>query len=102
MNRHFVTLSLFATLLLACVSFATAAFAQDDGATKPPAMYLAIPPHSYYPVEPSTSQLTQWTPCDRGQWSTISHSDRKPAPRGEGFFVHADNYFPTQFPPSQT
>jgi hypothetical protein len=58
MNRRFVTLSLFATLLLACASLA---FAQDASETKPRAMYLAIPPHSYYPVEPSTDQLTQWT-----------------------------------------
>jgi hypothetical protein len=60
MNRRFATLTL-AALVLACVCLATAALAQDDAATKPRAMYLAVPPHSYYPVEPSTSHLTQWT-----------------------------------------
>jgi hypothetical protein len=61
MNRRFATLTSITALVLACVCLATAAFAQDDAASKPRAMYLAIPPHSYYPVEPSTNQLTQWT-----------------------------------------
>lgn len=60
MNRRSATFTLFAALLVvSCL--ASVALAQDDGATKPRAMYLAIPPHSYYPVEPSTDQLTQWT-----------------------------------------
>lgn len=61
MNRRFATLTLTTALVLACVSFATAAFAQDDAATKPRAMFLAVPPHSYYAIEPTTTHLTQWT-----------------------------------------
>ena len=61
MNRRFATLASMTALILACVCLATVAFAQDNAASKPRAMYLAIPPHSYYPVEPSTTQLTQWT-----------------------------------------
>jgi hypothetical protein len=57
MNRRAATFTLLAALLLACASFA---FAQDDPA-KLRGLYLAVPPHSYYAVEPSSSQLTQWT-----------------------------------------
>src|SRR5580692_12510801 len=45
MNRRFATLTLTA-LVLACVCLATAALAQDDAATKPPAMYLTVPARS--------------------------------------------------------
>ncbi len=58
MSRRFATLTLTA-LVLVCVCLATAALAQHDTATKHRAMYLAVPPHSYYPVEPSTSHLTR-------------------------------------------
>jgi hypothetical protein len=60
MNRRFATPTLITALVLACVCLATAAFAQDDAASKPRARYLAIPPHSYYTVQPSSNQLTQW------------------------------------------
>jgi hypothetical protein len=60
MNRRSATFTFLAALaLVGCL--AGIALAQDDGAVKPRAMYLAIPPHSYYPVEKSPSQLTQWT-----------------------------------------
>jgi len=60
MNRRFAAVTLIAAVALAgCL--AGVASAQEDGSAKPRAMYLAVPPHSYYPVEPSTSQLTQWT-----------------------------------------
>ena len=45
-------------LLVGCL--ANFAFAQD-ASSKPQARFLAIPPHSYYPVEPAASHLTQWT-----------------------------------------
>jgi hypothetical protein len=61
MTRRFATLSSLVALVLVCTCVAGVAFAQDDAPAKPRAMYLAIPPHSYFPVEPSSSQLTQWT-----------------------------------------
>jgi hypothetical protein len=61
MNRRFATLTTIAALVLACASLVSIAFAQDAPETKPRAMYLSIPPHSYYPVIPSGDQLTQWT-----------------------------------------
>jgi hypothetical protein len=60
-NRRFSTLTLIAALVLVCTCLVGVTLAQDDGAVKPRAMYLAIPPHSYAPVEPSSNQLTQWT-----------------------------------------
>lgn len=62
MNRRSTTftLGLIAALALAgCLS--SFSFAQDGGASKPRAMFLAVPPHSYFAVEPSSSHLTQWT-----------------------------------------
>jgi len=47
-------------MVLICACLAGVAFAQDSTDSKPRAIYLAIPPHSYYPVQPSSSQLTQW------------------------------------------
>src|SRR5271167_1036952 len=61
MTRRFATLTLITALVLACSCLVGVAFAQDDAPAKPRAMYLAIPPHSYFPIEPSSSQLTQWT-----------------------------------------
>jgi hypothetical protein len=61
MNRRFAVLTAIAALVLICSCLAGVALAQDDAQTKPRAMYLAIPPHSYYPVVPSSDQLTQWT-----------------------------------------
>jgi hypothetical protein len=61
MKSRFGAFSLTAALVLACTCLASVAFAQDATDSKPRAMYLAIPPHSYYPVEKSADQLTQWT-----------------------------------------
>src|SRR5271170_3007453 len=61
MNRRLATLTAIAALVLICTCLAGVASAQDDAQTKPRGMYLAIPPHSYYPVVPSSDQLTQWT-----------------------------------------
>ncbi len=52
--------SLIAALLLTC-SLAGIASAQDSESPSPRGIYLAVPPHSYYPVAPSNKQLTQWT-----------------------------------------
>src|ERR1700685_3709899 len=60
MNRRSATFTLLAVVALASC-LASVALAQDDAAAKPRALYLAIPPHSYYAVEPSSDQLTQWT-----------------------------------------
>ena len=60
MNQPVRTLKLFVALLLTCTCLVGITFAQDSGQAKPRAMFLAIPPHSYYPVAPSSSQLTQW------------------------------------------
>jgi hypothetical protein len=60
MKTRFAAFTLLASLVLAgCL--AGIAFAQDADPVKPRALYLAVPPHSYYPVEPSSKQLTQWT-----------------------------------------
>ena len=48
-----------AITLLAVLAYAGIAFAQANPFTGP--RYVAIPPHSYYPIEPSSDQLTQWT-----------------------------------------
>jgi len=45
--------------LLAVLAYAGIAFAQAN--PNAGAHFLAIPPHSYYPVEHSADQLTQWT-----------------------------------------
>jgi hypothetical protein len=59
MNRRFAAFTLLAALTVAgCL--ASVAFAQD-AAVKPHALYLSVPPHSYYGVQPSSHQLTQWT-----------------------------------------
>jgi hypothetical protein len=58
--RRFAIVSLVAGLVQAgCLT--TVAFAQSSDTFKPRGLYLAIPPHSYYPVKPSRKQLTQWT-----------------------------------------
>ncbi len=61
MTRRFATLTSLVALVLVCTCVAGVAFAQDDAPAKPRAMYLAIPPHSYFPIAPSSSELTQWT-----------------------------------------
>jgi hypothetical protein len=48
-----------ALTLLALLAYAGIAFAQANPFTGP--RFVAIPPHSYYPIEPSADQLTQWT-----------------------------------------
>lgn len=58
MKRSF-TFTMLMGLILAGM-LAGVAFAQDSETSKPRAMYLAIPPHSYYNVEPSSQSLTQW------------------------------------------
>src|SRR5579864_2812616 len=59
MNRRFATFTLLAALTVAgCL--ASVAFAQDSN-SKPRARFMALPPHSYYPVKPSSNHLTQWT-----------------------------------------
>jgi hypothetical protein len=50
MKRTAALSLLTALALVGC--FGTVALAQDDGAAKPRPLYLAIPPHSYYPIEP--------------------------------------------------
>jgi len=60
MNRRLPTITLIAGLLvIGC--FVSAAFAQDETAPQGRATYLALPPHSYFPVEQSSNKLTQWT-----------------------------------------
>jgi hypothetical protein len=59
MNRRSVTFALItAFALVGCLAGLALA---EDTASQPRAMYLSVPPHSYYPIEPSSSQLTQWT-----------------------------------------
>jgi hypothetical protein len=60
MTRRSASLALIAALLLAsCLT--GVALSQDSTPATPRARYMVLPPHSYYPVAPSTTGLTQWT-----------------------------------------
>jgi hypothetical protein len=61
MNRTCAALTAITALVLICTCMSGIASAQDDAQTNSRGMYLAIPPHSYFPVAPSSEQLTQWT-----------------------------------------
>jgi hypothetical protein len=60
MNRRFATLSLLATLLLACASIALAQDVETDPSAKPVPRFTALPPRAGLPPSVPGKQLVQW------------------------------------------